>query len=230
METRVTDQPVVDAVATLVDTIEAHDGDTLCFLAGGSAFELYEHITLSVAAKRRTIFCMGDERVSGEPEENNYLQLRSRCPNFVAEHTIIDTSVHASEHGVEFADRISELIDKKISAATDLQIISLQGLGTDGHTAGIFPMDEDSFRKTYVVDHTYVPVVVKGLTIDSRASLRPAFIVERVNTLIVYGVGTNKRAKLEELLIEEKPLHEMPIQLAKHHQHAVLITDQNLTV
>ena len=48
--------------------------------------------------------------------------------------------------------------------------------------------------------------------------------------MLIYGVGTNKRAKLKELLIEEKPLHEMPIQLAKHHQHAVLITDQNLTV
>jgi 6-phosphogluconolactonase/glucosamine-6-phosphate isomerase/deaminase len=102
------------------------------------------------------------------------------------------------------------------------------GMGPDGHTAGIFPLPKESFRETYPDDLTYVPVHVEGLTINSRASFTPSWILGQVDELFAYVTGDSKHAMLESLVNETKELHERPAEILKRHRCAHLYTDQFL--
>ena len=224
MEVRRTDTPDVAAAQHLTLLIEGHEGDTLCFLAGGSAMNIYKHLHLAENMKGRTIFCMGDERWSREPKDNNYLQLCALAPDFVRDHQVIDTAVLEDENLHSYAKRINDQIEKIISEKNNVNIICPRGIGPDEHTASIFPLDEKHFHEAYDIDSTYVPVSVAGLTIDSRASLTPQFIAN-AHHLIGYVSGDAKATKLDELINTNQELNEMPAQILKRHKDAVVFTD-----
>ncbi len=220
-----TTQPALEAAAHINTQIDAHTGDTLCFLAGGSALDIYAHINLSSDTKGRTIFCMGDERWSREVKNNNFLQLCVSLPDFVKTYRVVDTAVLENETHAAYASRINAEIEKIILRAHNLQIICVLGMGADGHTASIFPIPEERFQEAYDIDSTYVPVSVASLTIDSRASLTPKFILEQAHHVIGYISGIAKAAKLEQLINEDLNLYEMPAQIFKQHKDAVVFTD-----
>jgi len=225
MEVTRTNTPAEAAAHHLESLIEADERNVLCLISGGSAFAIYDHIKLSESAKGRTIFCMGDERVREGAHENNYSQLVQTCPDFVNTHQVIDTSIEDDEDPEKFSLRINRILEKIFTDKKDLKVISILGMGPDGHTAGIFPMPQDRFRDTYEADLTYVPVVVEGLTIDARASITPTFILHRVDHVIGYITGEAKQAKLNELINQDLELYDMPAQIIKQHKDAVIFTD-----
>lgn len=206
----------------LSKNIIAHKGDTICLLSGGSALDIIKYIDLPEC---RTIFMMGDERGSRETNINNTLQLVTMYPNHVATKSLIETIPNENEPLDIFANRIENILLKKFSELTNPKIFMILGIGTDGHTAGIFPMDKEYFLSTYPNDRTYVPVHLEGLKIDSRASLTPSWILNNVDELYVYAVGESKKAVLQSLLDKSKELHERPAELIKLHQRAFLYTD-----
>lgn len=251
MQIHTSDNPAKEVGTYISNTINSHDGDLLCLLSGGSALDVIKYINTEKTECRtprvlptappkgrtegdnnkqknecRTIFIMGDERVSRETDINNFLQLQSRY----AEHPIIDqlieTVPNESESPESFAERIEKNILQIITKSKNLKIISLQGLGNDGHTAGIFPMDQESFYKTYIEDRLYVPVHLQSLKIDSRASITPTWLLSHVDEIYLYAAGNEKHAILESLINESKELHERPAELIKRHNSAHLFTDQ----
>lgn len=226
MKIRKTNTPAVSAGVHISDYLNTSNKFSACTLAGGSALDIIPYIRLDKSTKGRTIFIMGDERVSGESSVNNYLQLRSRFPEFVHDHLVVDTSGHDNETVENFATRISKQLEKIFQSAEDIGSIAILGMGSDGHTAGIFPMEETQFSNTYKQDVTYVPVINKTLTIDSRASLKPEFFLECEN-VVAYITGDSKAEKLKELIAEDKFLYEMPAQIIKQHTNSTVYTDIN---
>ena len=82
--------------------------DVVCLLSGGSALDVVKYIELPVISECRTIFMMGDERVSGGVAENNYLQLENRYLGYrILEHTI-PTVPKEDETRTTFATRIEK--------------------------------------------------------------------------------------------------------------------------
>jgi 6-phosphogluconolactonase/glucosamine-6-phosphate isomerase/deaminase len=246
MQIHTTDNPAKLLGEELSEHINTHDGDVVCILSGGSALDIIEFIQISDTRECRTmgstsqniveqsspyfecrtIFMMGDERWSRDRAVNNSLQLQTRFPGHPASESLIETIPGAEESLVDFATRIQKTFLEKISALRNPKIFMILGMGTDGHTAGIFPMSKESFQSIYQDDLTYVPVHVAGLTIDSRASLTPGWILSQVDALYAYVVGESKHAMLESLKNETKELHERPAELLKRHQHVHLYTDQ----
>lgn len=176
----------------------------------------------------RTIFMMGDERGNREPEVNNTLQLEARHPDHLATKSLIPTIPNENESLEDFASRIEKTFLEKISQLKNVKIFMILGIGTDGHTAGIFPLPKESFQKVYRDDLTYVPVHVEGLTIDSRASLTPSWILDHVDEIFAYVVGQSKQRMLESLQNETKKLHERPAELLKLHKLSHIYTDLTL--
>ncbi len=170
---------------------------------------------------------MGDERVSREADTNNYLQLLAQLDQTAGDCNIVDTTPEEDETPGKFALRMNEIL-KKIISEKNLQIISILGIGQDGHTAGIFPLSKERFQEAYRDDSMYLPVVVKGLTIDSRASVSPQFILNHVDRIFGFVVGSDKKQILEKLKNENLPIHEMPAQLIKQHSNAAIYTDQSI--
>lgn len=221
----------------LSECINTHNGDVICLLSGGSALAVMENINLhkshqlyteqnSTQSECRTIFMMGDERWSRESEVNNSLQLQAQLSNHFVSKSLIETIPHKNESLVDFATRIEKIFQEKISTLQQIKIFMILGIGTDGHTAGIFPLPEQSFKQIYKTDAIYVPVHIKGLTIDSRASFTPNWICNHVDTIFAYAVGDTKRTILNALLTETKTLHERPAEIIKMHKDAHIFTDQ----
>lgn len=254
MQIHTSDNPAKEAGIYISDSINAHNGDVLCLLSGGSALDVVKHITTNKSECRapralptaspkgrteddkkererecRTIcFMMGDERVSRESGINNFLQLKERYPEHPVVEQAIETVPELGESAEAFAKRIEKNILQIISGANNLKIVSLQGLGGDGHTAGIFPMDRESFQKTYRDDGTYVPVHIESLTIDSRASITPTWIQKHVDEIFLFAAGESKHVILESLINESKELHERPAELIKRHPNAQLFTNLHI--
>ena len=228
MEIHTTQNPAKTLGEKLTEIINNHSGDTLCLLAGGSSLDVVEFIQPTYKPECRTIFVMGDERVSGEPSVNNYLQLEARYPDFrILKHTI-NTTASNRERPTEFAKRIAVEIEKNISQSKNLKIISLLGVGGDGHIAGIFPMDRADFNDTYPHDQMYVPVTLEGLERNFRATFTPNWILNNVTELFVYAQGESKLDILYMLTSENKSNHERPAEIIKQHMSAHIYTDQTM--
>lgn len=226
MQINVSNNPAADLATHVREYITEHqDSDILCFTAGGSALALFDYLDLDADQKRRTIFCMGDERVSGERSINNFLQLTERLTEAQSDLQIIDTC-GATETPEILATRIDQKISEIISGSKNIKIICILGIGEDGHTAGIFPMDTETFLHTYTEDATYVPVTGRGLTIDSRASLTPSFILNQADQVLGFAQSKTKCAHIViELIKRNYELNEMPAQLIKRHKDSYLFTD-----
>jgi len=168
---------------------------------------------------------MGDERVTGEVDQNNYLQLEARYANHPLINDVFDTSARDDEIPEFFATRIQELFFENISKLTNVKIISILGVGQDGHTAGIFPLDEATFQEVYKEDVMYAPVTNKSLTIDSRASLTPGWILSNVDHIIGFITSESKKQILNELINESREIHERPAELLKLHKNSFIYTD-----
>ena len=168
---------------------------------------------------------LGDERVSREPTINNSLQLKARFPNHPLLKQLIETVPTEAESAKNFSLRISENFFSLLTELHNPKIIYVLGVGTDGHTAGIFPLEIELFRKVYQEDRSYVPVHLAGLTIDSRASFTPSWILNNVDELIGYVVGIDKQEILTKLNSEDKKLNERPAELLKLHKRTTVYTD-----
>jgi len=114
---------------------------------------------------------------------------------------------------------------KKFLELSNPKIITILGVGLDGHTAGIFPLEKSIFQETYKEDVTYAPVHLKSLTIDSRASFTPNWILNSSDVLIGYITGETKKEILDGLLNESKNIHERPAELLKLHKNSFIYTD-----
>lgn len=228
MQIHTTDSPAKLLGEELSERINAHEGDVVCLLSGGSALDVIEFIKISdkpECRECRTIFMMGDERGSREPEVNNTLQLEARYPEHLLTKTLIETIPNKTESLENFATRVEKTFLEKISELKNVKIFMILGMGADGHTAGIFPLAKESFQKVYQDDLTYVPVHAPGLTIDSRASLTPSWILDHVDEIFAYVVGQSKQTILESLQNETKELHERPAELLKLHKRSHIYTD-----
>lgn len=224
METHISTTPAKDAGEHISKLIREAGTDVLVLLSGGSALDVFEYIQVD-KSECRTIFMMGDERVTGEVDTNNYSQLKTRYSSHPLINDVLDTSARKEETPEFFATRIQKLVLENISKLTNVKIILLLGVGRDGHTAGIFPLPEDTFRETYKEDVMYAPVHHKTLTIDSRASFTPSWILSNVDDVFGYITTEAKKQILDELMNESKEIHERPAELLKIHKNSFIYTD-----
>lgn len=217
--------PAQAAGESISQLLEQHNGDTLCLLSGGSALQVVQHIQ-KPTSECRTIFMLGDERGSREPTVNNFLQLQSTWPDSWVTDACLETVPTEAESLTEFAERFSKQLDSTINDLQNLQIVYLMGMGHDGHTAGVFPLDEDQFTRIYEHDQSIVPVHLDALTIDSRASVTPQWVLNHVDHIIGYATGEFKHTILVSLRNESKAIHERPAELWKQKSGSMVFTDQ----
>ena len=230
-----TANPAKEVGEAISDSINIHDGDVVCLLSGGSALNVVEYITVIADNKRslsecRTIFMMGDERVSREPKINNSLQLLSKFSDTIVAKNLLVTIPEENETAENFATRIRKSFAENISKLNNIKIIMILGVGADGHTAGIFPLPKESFRTTYKEDAEYVSVSNKSLKIDSRASFTPDFILNTVDQIFGYIIGESKKNILNELNSSKKEIYERPAEVLKLHSNATVYTDIDVDV
>lgn len=217
-------QAAMHVIASLAAGVE----DTVCLLSGGSALDIVEYLDAAYSGECRTIFMMGDERVSRESTVNNYLQLVSRYGSQQVAKHVIPTVPLVNESPELFAARIENIFLQLLSNLKNPKIIAVLGVGMDGHTSGIFPMNKETFGAVYRDDRTYVSIPAEGLRIDPRASFTPSWLLTNVDEIIGYVTGESKLSILQNLLNESKEIHERPAEVIKQHRNAHLYTDLSI--
>ncbi len=223
-------KPEVVAAHAMTETFkELANKPVLLLLAGGSALTVLKHIDTQYIHQNTTIMMM-DERFSRKKTENNFLQMtdtsfykklsKTKCQ-------FISSLPAPEESHLQFAQRMENNITSYLENHTLPKILALFGIGSDGHTAAIFPMSLEDFSHTYQQGNYYTKVIYEKNPFTYRATITPSFIQKYITHSFVYAVGEQKLPILKALT-EQHTLHTMPAYIHTLIQ-SKLYTDQQLS-
>lgn len=192
----------------------SHQHVPILFLSsGGSALELLDEIEISYLPKNLMVGVL-DERVSSDPKASNAAQLKQTS-----------FFMKLQERGVPFLD-----IFKGEFTHPQGKIIITQGVGADGHTAGIFPFPEDpkKFQELFEnKEHLAVEYDAEGKTEYPRRLTVTMPFLRQVDHSVVFVAGEGKRGALERVLAKEGSLYETPSRIVHEMRQVSIFTDIN---
>ena len=230
MDIHSSSQPDVDVAQALSEQIEKHKNTPLLLLlAGGSALQILDLLDTAYINEYVTIMMM-DERYSSNPEENNFLQMTLTAFYTITKMqgvTFIPSVPTVEETHEDFTCRIESQLKNYITETPEVTVFALFGIGPDGHTAGIFPMEKESFVDTYGQGQLYTKVVYDKNSSPLRTSITPKFITTYITKSLVYATGEGKRPILQTIS-DPYELHELPSHIHKQID-SELFTDLTIT-
>jgi 6-phosphogluconolactonase/glucosamine-6-phosphate isomerase/deaminase len=189
---------------------------TLLLLSGGSAFKVLDGLETENLSSNVTISVL-DERFSQDQEISNFLILKkteffrkveSRGCKFFS------TVPEDGETPETLAERFAHQMKDWRTENPDGKIIITQGMGEDGHTAGIMPYPEDPelFQKLFIEGTNWVAGYDAGNKnqYPLRVTTRINFLREQVDTSIFYVTGESKKNILKKVLDGAGKINELP--------------------
>ncbi len=214
-----------------------HDREIFLLISGGSVLDILDVIQADYVGPHVRM-CVIDDRHGVAKADQNYYQLSQTdfaSKFIVAGGMVCDTSFDDSrslEASVNlFSAHIKGIVDRK--RCDDSVIISVLGIGSDGHTAGImpYPGEEllfselfDSARDDYVVGYDAGDKNV----FPYRVTVNMRFLREVPSHCIVYAVGSEKEKALHEVLSDSSELNVFPAQIIHDMKDVYLYTDQRI--
>lgn len=207
------------------------DRPILLLLSGGSAFSLLNEVNSDELNENITIGVL-DERFSDDPSINNFLQLAETGFFSRAKHkncSFIDTRPFPHETPAELASRFESELMKWKGTNRRGRIIITQGIGEDGHTAGILPFRPDSKKFRRLFDSgkfvvSYDATEIENNKFPLRVTTTLDFL-KRVNNSIVFVAGESKRNALEETLKARGSLERTPARIIHAMKGVSIFTD-----
>ncbi|MBI2644140.1 MAG: 6-phosphogluconolactonase [Candidatus Wildermuthbacteria bacterium] len=208
------------------------DQSILLLLSGGSALELVNGISAHVLSEKITVGVL-DERYSIDPKENNFAQLASTSFCQKAQDKgahFIDTRVEHKETLEELAHRFELFLKTWKRAHPFGKVLITQGMGPDGHTAGIMPYPEDRKKFENLFGRQDRWVVGYNATKEKndyplRITVTIPFLCNRVDASILYVVGESKKHALGLVLADEGKIWQVPGRIIHEMKHLILYTD-----
>lgn len=205
----------------------------LLLCSGGSALKLLSFVQERSCDATLTVSVL-DERVTTEQQSHNFLQVRQS-----------ELAALAEPYGVQWFDPVPHENESPELAAWRFQIflrdwrrlhpegvvIATMGVGSDGHTAGIFPYPEDreGFFQLFDQDTSWTVGYHAGVehhVIPDRVTVSFPFLRTQVDAAIAFAMGKDKREALSRLLEEKGSLAETPARILLEMPHVILYTDQ----
>jgi 6-phosphogluconolactonase/glucosamine-6-phosphate isomerase/deaminase len=202
-------------------------------LSGGSAIDAYPVIAQAVESGgiERLAIGLVDERYGpvGHRDSNAALiDQKSRLPRLCQQRQLEFRAVLAD--GLSLEQTATAYDDwLKQAMARSVRTVAILGIGTDGHTAGIMPMAQPVFDRTFID----TPRMVVGYQIDygqhrQRITVTPQLLYACSN-IVLMASGATKRAVLQQALFDSPlPLHHFPASLLRGCQQVEVFTDQSL--
>lgn len=204
------------------------DVPTLLLLSGGSALGLLEHV--SVFPHALTVGML-DERYSGDPAVNNFslftkTSFFEKAKNHGA--LFLDSRVDPEKESLEeYTGKFESGLSGWREAHPGGAILITQGIGADGHTAGIFPYPEAPrvFEDLFGGAEWVLGYEARGKNkYPFRVTVTPAFLKEEVRFSLVYAWGDEKKEALARLLDELGTVVETPARVVREMKSVILVT------
>ena len=190
----------------------------LFFFSGGSALSVLDMIDPECVGDFLT-FAPIDERFDPSGETSNFSAFMRTDSFRKAESAgahFIDTRVKEWQGIAELADQFERAIRKWMTDfAKEGRIIAILGMGPDGHTAGIFPDDdENAFRDRFDGDRLVVGYrAPEYATCPERVTVTLSFLQNHIDAAFVFLSGEEKCTAWERVLRNREPPHRLPAEV-----------------
>lgn len=207
----------------------------LLMVSGGSSLELLDGIEIRNVGKHVTITAL-DERVSADPAVNNFSQIVETEFYKKAERKgidYIDTRVHNNISLRRFAKKFERGLKAWRKKHPKGKIMCTQGVGEDGHTAGILPYPENPrrFQRLFEKQHQWV-VGYKATEEKSeyakRVTVTLPFLRKEVDCGVAYATGAKKRKAIRLVSAKRGSLAETPARVLREMKNITLFVDQTV--
>jgi len=141
---------------------------------------------------------------------------------------VISTEVGADETLSEVGVRFDTALRHWRESNSDDVIIATIGVGTDGHTAGIFPHQTsfDPNTTDWVVAYEFSPEVNPH---TMRITTTPTFLKTQVTEAICLITGEEKRDVLKSIQSTDCTLADMPACILKDMSSVTIVTDSTVS-
>ena len=210
--------------------VKARGKPTLLMLSGGSSLGMLEYVPREVLGPHMTM-TMLDERHGTDAASSNFVQMTQT--NFYvrakeAGAQIISTRPKEGEGLEEAAQRFKSSVEDWLETYKDGFVIATIGIGSEGHTAGIFPFPEDPDRFNMVLEKGLIveySVSAEKSKYQHRLTVTLPFLRTKVDTAIGYVVGENKRKAFLATVADEGTLLETPSRILHEMKDVTLVTD-----
>ncbi len=205
----------------------------LFLVSGGSAFKVLDQIDLEILTLLGSDLTIGvlDERYSNDPKINNFTQFMQTTLFKEAENTgavFIDTRVKEGELPEDLAARWEKVLKDWRVEHPQGKIAITQGMGPDGHTAGIMPFPEDApaFEQLFNQPDKWVVSYDAGNKnpLPLRVTTTLTFL-KLVDYSIFYVMGTEKREPLRWAYSHHGSFATTPARIVQEMKHVQLVTD-----
>ena len=177
----------------------------LLLLSGGSAIEIIKEFDWT-EIKNVTITTL-DERYAND-ESNNFLSLEKYLPRNIE---TLPTVPKENEDLETFANRLNKNLKDWLAKYINGKIVATLGIGADGHTAGILPIDDKNIEKKMNDQNVFVI----GYKTDKsehkmRATTNFTFL-KKINNAIVFLSGEkNKKTAWEKIIAKSGNKNDTP--------------------
>lgn len=182
----------------------------LLLLSGGSCLEIIESLTLLNYSKL-TIGVL-DERITENIKGTNQYQIKN---NKFYKTAIQNGAKYLTLAGSKGALIIAKYYERSLKKwkkkNTSGKVIITQGIGNDGHTAGIFSVKKDVFENLFESESwTTEYEVSKKIKFPKRVTATITFLKNFVDESVVYAVGGSKKEALIKTLNNSAPIWKLP--------------------
>ncbi len=205
----------------------------LILLSGGSLIPLYTELFETIKTYDLSHLTVGliDERY-GKPghANSNWEQINATGLFTIISKKkghllpVLETGLSLTKTAQEYQEKL-----KKVIASKSVTVIGILGIGADGHTAGLLPLEEKRFKELF---STKEWVIGYSLPVDHenpykhRITVTPYFIQQCVDSVFVYAVGDSKKEAIQTIGTEGAVLQK-PARLLEYVS-GTLFTDQKI--
>jgi 6-phosphogluconolactonase len=208
--------------------LKKKDVPVLFLFSGGSALSVLDMIDPSCLGEYLTLAPV-DERFDPTGEASNFAAFMETDFFRKAESAgvrFIDTRVKEEQGRDDLANEFETALLRG-STSKSGKIITILGMGPDGHTAGIFPdADEKAFHDRF--DGSRLVVGYRApeyATCPERITTTPSFLEKNIDQAFVYLSGEEKRDTWERVLRNDEPIHLLPAGIFQRLRRVEVFTD-----
>ena len=228
------EEAVKKARAAVHEEIITRWGTPMLFLiSGGSAFDILGDLDRNSLGEFLTIGVL-DERVDRREDVNNFAQFMKTdlYPEaLVSGVSFIDTRLRDGESEKDLAGRFEFGLQNWRERNKEGFVLITQGMGSDGHTAGIMPYPEDEKIFTeWFEDKNHWAFGYNAKEKNEyplRATVTMPFLENEVDASVVYITGTDKQDAFGRVMAPEGSYAETPARVMRKMKNVKIFT--NLT-
>lgn len=222
-------QSAAEAVATEVS--QSGEKGVLLLFSGGSPLEVAKVLPEKIFGPAVTVG-VSDERYSTDPAVNNFAQVSdmlwfaAACKKGMQ---TIDTRPLPNESLVEASVRFDGALKNWKEQYPQGKIIITQGIGLDGHTAGMMPYPENPafFINTFVKTDRWAVGYDAGEKnkYPLRITTTVPFLLQ-VDVSVVFVCGEDKKLPIAWVFSEQHDVPEIPGQILHEMRSVAVYTDR----